>query len=331
MHDPLPAPMPADFAMEAPPLTDADLDAFLAYVDQAEADDLPAVRAGSVVATLDEASANPGPFAEHVRAAVPAYRFSVDDDETAEWALRRLAEYEATLADLAEKRDAWMRRIGEWFDQASRQPARRARFFTEHLEDYGRRHREANPKVATIHLPSGQIKTSKSSPAAEVVDDGAVADWIDLRLTRPPAGVDDAAIARWQAWCAAVRAAAPDPTSPLVVRTPKVYVGPLRKVVTITERHVADRVTIAWACDHTLAHTVPVETPRHLDPTPEVGEMTACRQCPFDAIDGVPPMVAVREVSREPLTEHVVLGPDGEPVPGTTVRPGGLTPKVVLA
>lgn len=295
-------PIPADLAFDAPPLTDDDLEAYFALEDAQEA------------GTADEAT----PVPEH-----PVGLFTITDLGLAEWAMRRKAAAEAEVAALAEQRDDWMRRIGEWFDQAARRPARTAAFMTERLEAFGLAERARNPKVATIPLPSGVIKTTASKPTAEVADDEAAAihvqSQIEVELAMPTGDPE-----RPTPWADAYRAAGIGSLDALVRWTPKVYAGPLRSLVTVAERKVGVRVTVTLACGHTITYQRPADDEGADDPV--VGEFVECSVCEPDAIDGAKAW-PVRDLADEDVMEPVVLGPDGEPIPGVVVRPGGTTAK----
>lgn len=310
LEDTDPGPMPADFALDdPPPITDADLESYFDLVEQEAAE-----------RTADPSVAEWPAVAEH-----PVRRWRIEDPEAAEWAMRTLLSAEDTVAGLAAQRDAWMARIGRWFDQAARQPQRTVAYMTERLEDYGVREREAHPRVATIPLPSGKIKTTASAPAAEVADDEAVALWMDLRVAQPPVDADDEALARWRLWCEAVNGATTE-DKPLVRRTAKVYADPFRKVVHIGHQQVAERITVHLACEHSYSTILAQPAPDCFVPVTR-GDVVECPVCEPDPIDGAHQQ-PVAEVITEPVLEPVVLGPDDLPVPGAKVRPGAITAKV---
>lgn len=103
-------------------------------------------------------------------------RWRINDDESAEWAFRHLAEAEANLEALRLRADAWAEKIQRWFEQAAREPARSAEFWTAHLEWYARRLRsEAGRK--SVKLPSGALSTRTVAAAAEIADEEALIAW----------------------------------------------------------------------------------------------------------------------------------------------------------
>lgn len=310
-------PLPADLAYETPPITDDDLDALFGYQATHEGD-------SDLVLALDAAGEG---YADHVVAALPAFRFAVTDLGSAEWTLRKRVAAQAEVDALAEQRDAWMERIGHWFDQASRRPAQTVAWADRLLEAYALAERERDDKVKSIPLPSGVIKTTASPAAAEVTDDAALARYLDaVLLADPGRALDDAELAVRRAWRAAYDAVVEKATTPvtLVQRTPKVYVGPLRKLVTVGEQVIGHRVTVVLSCDHEWSYITNADDPagEHV-----VGTFAPCTVCEPDPIDGAQSW-PIRHVEVAPETEPAVLGPDGEVVPGVVVKPATVTAKV---
>lgn len=103
-------------------------------------------------------------------------RWRIVDDDGAEWAMRHIAEATAELAELRARAARWQERIDAWFAQAAEQVARRADFFTAHLEWYGRRERIEHER-ATISLPSGKVSARQVGAAVEIVDEEALLAW----------------------------------------------------------------------------------------------------------------------------------------------------------
>lgn len=123
----------------------------------------------------------------------PREPFTVDSDDKAEWAMRKLsaicAKIDENWAMLEKEKLRWQ----AWIDQANGSLEREASFFRELLLDYMRRERE-NRK--SIKLPHGTLK-SVASTSVEV--DEAFVEWAlqndreDL-LTIPPPKPNKAAI-----------------------------------------------------------------------------------------------------------------------------------------
>lgn len=296
-------PLPAELAVDEPPLSDEDLAVYFGRLDeQPDPDYAPLPASESTVG-----------------------RWRVEADDQAEWALRKLALANEEMRRLAEQAQEWERRIRAWFQQAAATHERTAAFMEDRLADYALRLRAAGGP-ATLQLPSGTIKTTEQKPAVEVADDALLARILDEALGEPQRALDEDELARWRAWQEAWAKATAGMEEPLelVKRTPKVYVGPLRKLVHVEERPTGrERLTLTLACDHEAAEVIAAgaETDALL------GSLTACPLCPADSIDGEAMQVVVA-TQVEPLTELVPVGPDGDPVPGAQVRPGGITPKV---
>ena len=97
-------------------------------------------------------------------------RFRVDDDGSASWALRRLAEAEAELASREAVAAAEIATVERWLEDASKQPERDREFFSALLVDYMARRHEADPKTKTISLPAGKLTARAGSTKLVVVD-----------------------------------------------------------------------------------------------------------------------------------------------------------------
>lgn len=150
--EPIPADdLPPELAIGEQPFADDMLDLAIGAGDGAEVPDFP---------VLEEIS-----------------RWQVDDDETAEWALRKLR---ATADELDRRRlqkEAWQERIEEWWRRASKPLQARRDFFEGALRDYMRRRREADPQVKSVALPSGIIGSRASKAKLRVVDEEALISW----------------------------------------------------------------------------------------------------------------------------------------------------------
>lgn len=312
--------MPPELAVEREPMTDADLESYF---------DLEGTSPGD--------GTNDAPEAD-LAAASFVSRWRIEDDEAAEWAMRKLAIATEDVTRLREQADEWGIRIARWFEQASRQPAKTASFMEERLEDYGIRIRLADPKVKTIPLPSGKIKTTGSEACAEVEDDEAAAEFLETlhRFLAEQAAedpddplaelVDPEAEERLHAWRQLLDEKGVE-LGDLVRRQAKVYVGPLRKLVTLGDYPTGQtQWTISLSCDH---EQVVITDDGASEPAPPtLGEALTCLQCPSDPIEGAK-VGTVVAVQSEALTATVVVGPDGQPVPGVTVKPASTTAKVV--
>lgn len=113
---------------------------------------------------------------EHVQA-VKAWR--PEDDAAAEWAMAQLAACEAERAALRAQAIGWQEQISAWLADAERGAVNRAAFFAQALEGYARRRHDADPKLRTVRLPSGQLKiTVPQAGTVEVTDERALMMWL---------------------------------------------------------------------------------------------------------------------------------------------------------
>lgn len=163
-HDDLP--IPADLALDEPPITDTDLDTYLDVVDEGDDPDLFA-------AAVDDSGRPRGPKFVH--------QWRIEDDSAAEWAMRRVAAFDAEVSSMAERADEWATRIRAWFENGTRPLARRRAFFVAHLERYATVRREQTGK-ATLNLPSGKVSTRSAGAAVVVADEAAVIAWAKANL-----------------------------------------------------------------------------------------------------------------------------------------------------
>jgi hypothetical protein len=288
-------PIPAELAMDAPPLTDDDLDAYFGYLAEHEDSD----------AELDHVAEQPEAYRADIVEALPAHRFRIVDDGQAEWAMRKLAAAEAELEELRLRAEDWKERIQAWFDQAARRPQRSAAFFTGHLESYAVARREATG-AATVTLPSGVVRTSGRKPAAEVADAREVASLLD----RAAVGAESVA---WKKALDAVE------SENLWRWEPKVSIGELRRLVHVEERKVGTTMSLDFACGHERIYDFSGEP----EDVPDPGETMTCVEC-----GGEQRIIAVGTGNRMAL---VVVGPDGQPVPGMTVKPAAVNVSVSVA
>lgn len=282
MSLPEPLPIPAALAVDEPPISDGDL----------------AQLFDAAVALAADCAIDPDAAVEQLAADETAPRWAISDLGGAEWAMRHVAEADAELASLGAQRDEWVRRIGAWFDQATAGQLARRAFFAGHLERWGVAQRLATGK-ATFTVPSGVVRTRETKPKVAVRDEAAIIEWADSVLDAEAAAL-----------------VAPQPAPP----ARKVYVQPLRDVVTITE--VIDQAKLLMADGEVIEwERLPYGDPSY-------------HRCPQPG-DGWPIGAGVEDGGRlvarvEVVHAHnEVRGPNGMPVPGTYIEAGGIHPTVV--
>lgn len=231
----------------------------------------------------------------------PLARFRIDSDDLAEWAMAHVAEVAANRAQIVAQRDAYVERVERWCAEMTARLDKRAEFFDAHLIDYAARRRAEDPKNnKTLRLPSGVVKSTEAQPKPDVAPAGArdVYEWAKVAIP------DDEARAE------------------VVQEAVKVALVEFRKHVKVSGRQAGWLVTAD--CGH--EQRVPDDGPTYTGP--DVDESIECPDC-TDPLTGEPAHRLVTEVL--PWLVQVVTDAAGRPVPGTLVRPGGVTFKVVPA
>jgi hypothetical protein len=126
---------------DAPPFTDADLEAYMG-ADQS-----------------DPTEPNADPVA----------RWHIDGTRTAAWAMARLAQANAEWDAINAEADEFIRRIEEWRTARTAGVRRTAEFFANHLTRYALDQRAAGGDK-TLSLPNGKVAT-RVTKARSVIDD----------------------------------------------------------------------------------------------------------------------------------------------------------------
>lgn len=106
-------------------------------------------------------------------------RWRIDDPVLADWALRKLREAEIRIDEIDRQRTQFVAGIERWYDEQTKNYRGAVSFFTQHLEDFGRRWRASIPpsRPKTLALPSGAVKTHTSKAAVVIEDPKIVLDW----------------------------------------------------------------------------------------------------------------------------------------------------------
>lgn len=122
-----------------------------------------------------------GTLIENGGEAVMAKRWFPEDDDAAEWAMRKLAAAVDDERAVVERADAYRERIAAWEETERARPARRRLFFKSLLERYGLVQREATDRK-TINLPSGTISTrGRADEQIVLTDPAALLEWANTR------------------------------------------------------------------------------------------------------------------------------------------------------
>lgn len=119
----------------------------------------------------------------HPLAAPQADRFIIDDEDKANWALRKLAKITAARDDVKAQARVEFDRIATWLDEQLTRADREAEFFEELLEQFHRNQLTADPRRKTINLPAGTLRARKKPPNVEIEDVDAFLEW--AREERP--------------------------------------------------------------------------------------------------------------------------------------------------
>lgn len=228
----------------------------------------------------------------------PIARFRIDDDGTAEWAMRHVAELDGELAVIAAQDAAWKAKIEDWRHRVSKHAEGRRRFFVAHLEDYQRRRREENPKAKTLALPSGKVTSTTTGGNAKVIDTDQVVAWFEEKF--------------------------PDHVGDVVKVEESIKVAEFRKVVRVVDRQIGRAFEGVLSCGHGFYFAAVDEPGNDVPDEPAVGMAYPCPSCPIDVLDAAPPMVTITSVQSKPMMTRVVVDPDDEIIPGTAVEPDGL-------
>lgn len=106
-------------------------------------------------------------------------RFQITDTGLADWALRKLHEARIRVDEIDRQYRQFVAGLDVWRETQTRGYRATTAFFTEHLEDYGRRWIETQPpsRPRSLPLPSGMVKTRTSQAAVVFDDEKVVLGW----------------------------------------------------------------------------------------------------------------------------------------------------------
>lgn len=95
-----------------------------------------------------------------------------------EWAMRTLVRLNIARDEYAEKAREWHEQINAWVADAVGPLDRRIGTLERLCVAYGIAHRDANPKAATVLVPSGEIATRRAKePKVVLADEAAFLEW----------------------------------------------------------------------------------------------------------------------------------------------------------
>lgn len=111
-------------------------------------------------------------------------KWKIDDDVTAEWAMRMYAAAVDDVATVDAHLHAYRRSVDAWASGRVKPLERTMDFFGMHLEQYAlRRRAETKDKVMSVKLPSGTVGTTKGREVIEVDDEAALEKWLRSKPT----------------------------------------------------------------------------------------------------------------------------------------------------
>ena len=93
--------------------------------------------------------------------------FTVKDDSTANWALRKIAEYKSKQAEVNALAAAEMDKIEQWAKLENERHQNQIDYFTSLLSVYAMEKKENDPKFKTMSLPNGKLQFRKQQPKWE--------------------------------------------------------------------------------------------------------------------------------------------------------------------
>ena len=96
--------------------------------------------------------------------------FVVDSDIKADWAVGKIAEAEAKIAEMADAKQQYIDKINAWFDDATSSHRSTIEYMTEQVKPWAERQIPMDAKKKSIKLPSGSYGF-RNSQAKVLIDD----------------------------------------------------------------------------------------------------------------------------------------------------------------
>lgn len=186
-------PLPPELVIEHEPITEAELDRFMAQALEL-ADELHIDLQAAIDELTRPAEDGEGHAVETGGYGIPesvrAFMTGAFDIERADWAMAKMAKAQGQLAEATARRDVLRARVESWFDRAERAASAEMAFFEPMLVAYLRTANEADPKVKSMTLTCGKVTSSGPAVGNElavVVPDTEMAEaeviaWAESRL-----------------------------------------------------------------------------------------------------------------------------------------------------
>ena len=107
-------------------------------------------------------------------------RFRIQDDNQADWALRKIARARQDMKEAEETAAIEIEKINRWLDGQRDESLRTERFFTALLQEYYEPRFMTNPDKKTYKLPSGKVQRRTQQPQFDR-DNEALLAWLKQR------------------------------------------------------------------------------------------------------------------------------------------------------
>ena len=107
-------------------------------------------------------------------------RFRIQDDNQADWALRKIARARQDMKEAEETAAMEIEKINRWLNGQRDESLRTERFFTALLQEYYEPRFMTNPDKKTYKLPSGKVQRRTQQPQFDR-DNEALLAWLKQR------------------------------------------------------------------------------------------------------------------------------------------------------
>lgn len=115
----------------------------------------------------------------HPEAAESSGMFTIDSLDLANWALSKLAERDAVLAEKKAFAMRMQQRIADWVADEERRHEQRTRFLRSQLERWHRERLDADPEAKTVRLPAGELWVRKQPDQWAYTDEAEFLRWAE--------------------------------------------------------------------------------------------------------------------------------------------------------
>lgn len=103
-------------------------------------------------------------------------RFKVDNDDKANWALRKIMESRRRIKEYQRQAEVEMERIDSWLREVQQDEEKSSSYFEGLLAVYLMERRRDNPKMRVLKLPLGRVKSRILEPDFQK-DEAVLLEW----------------------------------------------------------------------------------------------------------------------------------------------------------